>query len=520
MILDRLFETRASLENPSTTLSEALGAIPTTSNVVVNERRALQVVAFWSAVNTISDTLAVLPIKLIRKNNNNEHQVVTDHPVWARLDVAPNRYMDSIVFRSTLQSHVLTWGNGYAWLRRNAIGEVQAMLPLDPGTTKPVVKNKKLYYETQSEDVPKLLKARNVLHIPALSRDGLEGMSVIREQREMIGSALAAQEYGGRLFANGAKPGGILSFPGKVRDPDKLKSDIRAAYTGENQHSLMVLGGDAKYSSFSIPPDDAQFLQTREFSIDEIGRMFRLPLHFLNKMGQATFNNLEMMGTHFVQYTMMPWFQRWEQQLSRKLLTEEEIAAGYRFKVNVNALVRGDIATRSNLYTAAITSGWMTRNEVRALEDMNPLDGLDDPLVPLNLGVIGDDTDDEATGDGTPEDEGGTNDTDPDSDPAADSNERASFVVVQACAERLVQNECNAVQRAVKHDDRVLRIDRFYDKHEQLLVDNLAIPVELARQYCARHREQLANGQVLTELYLEWQTAGVVELINMSEALK
>lgn len=531
MILDRIFEQRASLENPSTSLSDpanwlfnAFGAAPSTANIVVTERNATQITAFWSAINTISDTLGELPIRLIKNNDDGTQAVVTGHPSLNRLRMSPNPMMSAVVFKSTLQAHVLTWGNGYAWIRRNAMQEPFALWPLLPQNTRPTIIDGKLKYRTrldmrlkeagQQENTEMVLDAENVLHVPALSRTGIVGMSIIGEQREMLGSALATQKFGSRFFANGAHAGGLLSFPGKITDPDKIRTQIEQKTGGENTHRLLVLDGDAKYQQFAVPPDDAQFLQTREFDVDEIGRMFRLPLHFLNKMGQATFNNLEMMGTHFVQFTMMPWIVRWEQEVTRKMLTEEEILSGLLFKFNVSALIRGDIKTRSEVHAKGIQNGWVTRNEVRALEDMNPLEGLDDPLVPLNLKAVGEDT-------GATDDNGDDNsDNSDDSSDDGDQDESASmFVLAKAAAERCANKEALALRRifAKAPNDAELAeaLESFYNSHREMVKSNLALTEEQAEAYCIDHGVEIFDARAsdqFEDVLIRWQTEGASEM--------
>lgn len=531
MILDRIFEQRASLENPSTSLSDpanwlfnAFGAAPSTANIIVTERNATQITAFWSAINTISDTLGELPIRLIKNNDDGTQAVVTGHPSLNRLRMSPNPMMSAVVFKSTLQAHVLTWGNGYAWIRRNAMQEPFALWPLLPQNTRPTIIDGKLKYRTrldmrlkeagQQENTEMVLDAENVLHVPALSRTGIVGMSIIGEQREMLGSALATQKFGSRFFANGAHAGGLLSFPGKITDPDKIRTQIEQKTGGENTHRLLVLDGDAKYQQFAVPPDDAQFLQTREFDVDEIGRMFRLPLHFLNKMGQATFNNLEMMGTHFVQFTMMPWIVRWEQEVTRKMLTEEEILSGLLFKFNVSALIRGDIKTRSEVHAKGIQNGWVTRNEVRALEDMNPLEGLDDPLVPLNLKAVGEDT-------GATDDNGDDNsDNSDDSSDDGDQDESASmFVLAKAAAERCANKEALALRRifAKAPNDAELAeaLESFYNSHREMVKSNLALTEEQAEAYCIDHGVEIFDARAsdqFEDVLIRWQTEGASEM--------
>lgn len=520
MIFDRLFESRASLENPSTSLSDpanwlfnAFGAQPTNSNIVVTERNATQITAFWSAVSTISDTLAELPIQLIQNKRDGTTKRIKNHPALMLLSLAPNPMMNAIVLRSTCQAHTLTWGNGYQWVKRDRSMRPVELWPLLPQHTRPVLKDGVLSFDTKLDIGQTLIPAADVIHVPALSRNGISGMSIIAEQREVLASMMAVNKFGSKFFANGARAGGLITFPGKVRDPEKIRDAIERAAGGEQIHGLLVLSDDAKYQQFAIPPDDAQFLQTREFGIDEIGRMFRLPLHFLNKMGQATFNNLESMGTHFAQYTMMPWLVRHEQEYSRKLLTQSELNRGFRFKYNLAALMRGDIKSRSEVYAKGITFGWLTRNEVRELEDRNPLEGLDDPLIPLNLGVVGE-TQSE------PEPPPDSDDPPPDDDDGnSDSDADRSFLILTAAAQRLANKEANKM-RAINNkpaDEQLDAVTRFYEGHVALMVENLAMTPIHARQYCRKRIAtafETSSPEALTEKLLQMVTSDVAKLVN------
>ena len=417
--------------------------------------------------------------------------------------------MTPVTFRAMQQASTLTWGNSYSYIVRNAMGNPVEIWPLPPNETRAVVKNRELFFDTRLDIGNTRLPSDEVLHVPALSRNGIDGMSIVAEQREMLGSALSQQSFAGRFFANGARPSGLISYPGKVRDKDKIKTALERAAGGENAHGLLVMDQDAKFQPFAIPPEDAQFLQTREFSVDEIGRMFRLPLHFLNKMGQATFNNLEMMGTHFVQYTMMPWIIRHEQEWTRKLLKPGEIDRGLRFKFNVAALIRGDIKTRSEVYAKAIQFGWMTRNEVRALEDHNPIDGLDDPLVPVNLAVVGEEP--EPAPEPEPEDPDDDDDTDDEEGDEEEMDSARSYLVLTSAATRLANKEANAVRRLWKREDGDGLV-AFYDQHAHHMAENLAMSVDDARQYCDNRLQQLLNEDV-DEVLMRMTTDDVAKLV-------
>lgn len=523
MILDRLFSKRASLENPSTSLSdpanwlfEAFGAQPTTANVTVSTRTATQITAFWSAVNTIADTIGELPVRLIQAKRDGSFKVIDRHPALDLLRLSPNPMMNAIVYKSTAQAHTLVHGNSYTWIKRDQAGSPGELWPLMPQETKAVIENGQLHFESRLDIGQTKFRPEDILHVPALARNGVDGMSIVAEQREVLGSVVAANRFGARFFGNGARPGGLLTFPGKVRDPEKVRKAVEQAAGGENQNGLVVLSEGADYKQMGIPPEDAQFLQTREFGVDEIARMFRLPSHFLNKMGQATFNNLEQMGTHFAQYTMMPWIIRHEQEYTRKLLTEAEIRRGMRFKLNVAALVRGDIKTRSEVYAKGIQFGWMTRNEVRALEDMNPLEGLDEPLVPMNLSVVGEEPEPMPEPEPPPEPA-------PDEEPEDEDQGERSYIVMTALVQRLANKEANAMRRiARKHYDAEQLTDEiaaFYRSFAELLVENLAMTPECARQYCEAHGIEFVDADNRDEVILRWTTAGVNELVNqLSEA--
>jgi len=518
MIFDKLLskrsatELRSSLANPDDWLFAAFGAVPSATGVAVNEKTAIQIVAYWSAVSTISDTLASLPLKLVRSLKDGNTETINIHPAL-RVLRNPNEMMVPITFRSTLQSQTLTHGNSYAYIVRNKLGQAVELWPLDPALTRPVVIKRRLFFDTTLDIGATRIPGADVLHVPSLTRNGIEGLSIIREQREMLGSAIAQQNFAAKFFNNGAKPSGLLAYPGKIRDTEKIKKALEDSTGGENAHSMMVLDQDAKFTPFSVPPEDAQFLQTREFSVDEIGRMFRLPLHFLNKMGQATFNNLEMMGTHFVQYTMMPWIIRHEQEYTRKLLKPGEIDRGLRFKFNVSALIRGDIKTRAEVYAKAIQFGWLTRNEVRALEDTNPLDGLDDPLIPMNLKVVGEEPEPEP--EPAPEDDP---EDDPDDDSETDSTEPGDedrgYLVLMAAATRLANKESMAVKRKMHQTDCEAALTEFYEGHAQLMVENLAIDIDSARQYCRDRIESLHDGVNLDEYLLRMTSTDVANLVN------
>ncbi len=278
-------------------------------------------------------------------------------------------------------SHLLLWGNAYAQIIRNARGEVVALYPLMPNKmTVDRDSNGRLFYlyQRSNEDTPSLgketqvyLAPSDVLHIPGLGFDGLVGYSPIAMAKNAVGLAIATEEYGAKFFANGAAPGGVLEHPGTIKDPQKIKESWNAAYQGSgNSHRVAVLEEGMKYQPIGISPEQAQFLETRKFQINEIARIFRVPPHMLADLEKSSFSNIEQQSLEFVKYTLDPWVVRWEQSMCRALLMESEKSKLF-IKFNVDGLLRGDYVSRMSGYATARQNGWMSANDIRELENLD-----------------------------------------------------------------------------------------------------------------------------------------------------
>lgn len=209
-----------------------------------------------------------------------------------------------------------------------------------------------------------------MLHIPGLGFDGLVGYSPIAMAKNAIGMAIACEEYGAKFFANGATPGGLLEYPGTVKNPEAVRESWNKGFSGGNSHKIAVLEEGMKYTPISISPEQAQFLETRKFQIDEIARIFRVPPHMVGDLEKSSFSNIEQQSLEFVKYTLEPWIIRWEQSINRALLSEKEKAA-YFVKFNVDGLLRGDYQSRMNGYATARQNGWMSANDIRELENLD-----------------------------------------------------------------------------------------------------------------------------------------------------
>jgi len=347
---------------------------------IVNERSAMQMTAVYSCVRILSEAIAGLPLQLYRYNEKGGKEKAIDHPLYFILHDEPNPEMTSFVFRETLMTHLLLWGNAYAQVIRNGKGEVMALYPLMPNRMTVDRDDKgNLYYTYQRTDDEAhtmkgdtvTLKPSDVLHIPGLGFDGLVGYSPIAMAKNAIGMAIACEEYGATFFANGAAPGGVLEHPGIIKDPEKVRESWNYAFGGsQNANKIAVLEEGMKYTPISISPEQAQFLETRKFQIDEIARIFRIPPHMIGDLEKSSFSNIEQQSLEFVKYTLDPWVARWEQTLVRALLSPDE-KKQYFIKFNVDGLLRGDYQSRMNGYAVARQNGWMSANDIRELENLD-----------------------------------------------------------------------------------------------------------------------------------------------------
>ena len=355
----------------------------TTSGKPVNETTAMQTTAVYACVRILSEAVASLPVHVYRYRADGGKEKVIDHPLYQVLHDEPNPEMTSFVFRETLMSHLLIWGNAYAQIIRDGAGRVLALYPLLPNKMDVQREDRgEIYYvySRSSDENPNFkeygdiqLKKEDVLHIPGLGFDGLIGYSPIAMAKNAVGMTLACEEYGASFFANGANPGGVLEHPGVLKDPAKVRESWNAVYRGSNNaHKIAVLEEGMKYQQIGIPPEEAQFLETRKFQINEIARLYRIPPHMIGDLDKSSFSNIEQQSLEFVKYTLDPWVIRWEQSLQKALLLPGE-KGKYFIKLNVDGLLRGDYQSRMQGYSNGRQNGWYSTNDIREMEDLNPL---------------------------------------------------------------------------------------------------------------------------------------------------
>ncbi len=387
--LSRVLDNRERRSSFPGWLVEHFGA-PTAAGPSVSEESALRFGAVYACVRIIAEDIASLPLITYRQQGRSKERA-RDHPLYTVLHDLANPETTSFEWREMMISHLLLWGNAYSEIEYSRNGEVLALWPLRPDRMEEIRRNRQgqLEYGYRLPDQTMTwLPWWRVHHIRGLGGDGIRGWSPIRlAARQAVGLGLAAEEFGARFFSNGARPGLLLKAPGKLSEKAfaRLQESFAAEHQGlSNAHRTKILEEGLDIVTVGIPPNEAQFLETRKFQVQEIARIFRVPPHLLADLDRATFSNIEHQSLSYVIHTLRPWLVRHEQAIYRDLLFVEE-RRDYFVRYQVAGLLRGDTATRYAAYTTAINSGFMTRNEARELEDWNPIDGLDEPLVPMNM---------------------------------------------------------------------------------------------------------------------------------------
>ena len=395
-IFNKLFNIRKNKEPPSDTsnpqswMIDVLGGSKSLAGTNVNEQTAMRSTAVLSCVRVISETLASLPLTVYKSTKGSKDKV--DNVIYELLHNAPNPYTTSFNFREVMQSNLLLYGNAYAEIEYDKNGQITALWHI-PVWRVQVFKAKDgdLVYKVTLEDgAERILQSYRVLHIAGLSYNGLVGFSPIQVAKESIGLALATEEFGSRFFGQGTNVGGVVEHPSALGEKayKNLKESLNETYAGlGNSHRLLLLEEGMKYSRSGIPPNDAQFIESRKFQIEEIARIFRVPLHMIGHLEHATFSNIEHQSIEFVVHTIRPYLVRWEQAIKMKLFKGTK----YYAEFNVEGLLRGDVKSRYDAYAVGRQWGWLSVNDIREKENMAklPIAVGDKYLSPLNMTILG-----------------------------------------------------------------------------------------------------------------------------------
>ena len=367
-------------------LNELFGGSSTDSGVSVTPDTALTYSAVYAAVRCIAESVSSLPLNYYERLPGGGKAHAKANPLHHLLHDEPNPEMTSLQWREASMAHLLLHGNSYTEIVRDLEGNAVELWPIDPTMVAPKrTDSGELYYELNRGK--NFITANNMLHIPGLSFDGISGVSPITLARQSLGLSMAIEQFGAGYFGRGARPGGVLTFPGQLSP--EARQNLRRSFEelhagGANSHRVALLEAGLKWEAIGVPPDDSQFLQSREFQIIEVARWFNLPPNKLKDLSKTSYNSLEQMEISFVVDTLRPWLVRWEQQLNRKIIRPKD-RGSYFFEHNVDGMLRGDQASRYQAYSVGRNWGWLSVNEIREKENQNPIEGGDVYMVPLNM---------------------------------------------------------------------------------------------------------------------------------------
>lgn len=352
----------------------------TKSGVRINETNAMQISSVHACIKVLSESVASLPLHLYKRLPNGK-TIDSSSNLYYILHTQANKDTTAYTFWETITYHICAWGNGYAYIERDNFGKVVGLWNLFPDQIEPYRNlDKKLKYRVTINGEMFDLDPIDVLHVVGFGFDGLKGKSPIKLAREAIGIAAATEEFGAKFFENGTHLGGIIEHPSKLSDASyaRLKTDFKNAHDGlTNAHKVRILEEGMKYQRLGIPPEDAQFIETRKFQTEEIARIYRVPLHMIGDLSRSTNNNIEHQGLEFTKYTLAPYLKRIEQSIIQRILVTDEEKKNYFAEFDTNGFLRGDIMSRFDAYSKLRNIGVINANEIRAMENLNPIEGGD-----------------------------------------------------------------------------------------------------------------------------------------------
>jgi HK97 family phage portal protein len=360
----------------------------TDSGVSVSQEKALRMSAVFACVRILAETVAMLPLIVYERLERGKRRAI-NHPLYTLLKDRPNEDMTSFEFRETVQGHMALWGNAYVHVEYDGGGQVRELFPLPPDNMIQIIQlagRWRYQYLLPGEEM-KWFDEAEIWHLRSLGSDGRMGYSPIALHRQAVGLGMAAEMFGARFFGNDARPGGVLEHPGSLskQAQQNLLESFESRHGGlSRSHRVGILEEGMKYHEIGMPLEDAQFIQTRRFQIQEIARIYRIPPHMLADLERATFSNIEHQSIEFVVQTMMPWFVRWEQAIDQRLMLERD-RRRYFAAFLVDGLLRGDTVSRYQAYAVGRQNGWLSANDIRELENQNPIEGGDTYFMPLNL---------------------------------------------------------------------------------------------------------------------------------------
>jgi len=354
---------------------------------VFDTDKALTLTAVWCAIRLLAESVSSLPISVFTKQANGDKLEDSKSPIYNLVKFKPNYYQNKITFFEFIMLSICTEGNSYVQIVRNNSGTPVQLICLSPSSVTVVVNNNELFYQVDGGSV---LDSSDVLHFKTITDDGVTGLSPIDQCAKALNWGVSLEEFGSTFFSNGAKPSSILQTDRALSDTalQRLKTSFNNNYGKlKNSNSTIVLEEGLTFKPISISPEQAQFLSSRQFSIEEVARIFNVPPHMLKDLSKSSFNNIEMQSREFVTYTLMPYITRIEQEMNLKLFRTNELGKTF-IEFNVNGLLRGDVKSRTEAYKTAITNGYMSINEVRQKENLNSIEGGDKHFMQMNMTTI------------------------------------------------------------------------------------------------------------------------------------
>ncbi len=449
-----------------------LGGKKTDSGAKVTAKTALGLSTYFACLRNISEDIGKLPLKVYRKDGRTKAEA-TDHPVYRLLHDEPNREMSAMAWRETVTHHAMGWGMGVSEIERDGAGRIIAFWPIHPSRIKLVRdEQRRLLYEIRTQDAgveTTYLPPEDVLHIHGLGGKGTTGYPLSVLAAQTIGLGLQTEKFAARFFGNGIVLSGYLKHPGKLGKEAKehIKRMWRTEYGGaEKSHDIAVLAEDMEWQQMGIPPEQAQFLQSRQFSVEDIARWFRMPPHKVQQLLRSTFKNIESQAIEYVVDTLLPWAKRWEQELKRKCFRDEtDLIAKHEFK----GLLRGDDQKRAAFYRTMWFVGAMSQDDIRECEDMNPIEGGHGGTyyVPSNV------TPSEIAAKGQVNSAKGQQRR-----PAPDNMPAAHLPLFEDALNRVLTKEVRATRRAAERFENNAEgladwVAEFYQGHRQYVIDAL-----------------------------------------------
>ena len=357
------------------------------NSTTIDNDKALTLTAVWCAIRLLSESVSSLPCSVYTKQSNGDKVEDPKNRIYDLIKYRPNRYQNKITFFEYIMMSICTDGNSYVQIVRDGSGRTSQLIPISPDTVDVVINDGELFYQIDSVGI---LDSADVLHFKTLTDNGIDGISPIDQCKKALSWAINLEEYGDTFFKNGAKPSSVLSTDRALSEQaiERLKNSFSNTYAKlKNSNSTIILEEGLSFTPISISPEQAQFLSSRQFSIEEVARIFNIPPHMLKDLSKSSFNNIEMQSQEFVTYTLMPYITRIENEMNYKLFRSNDVGKTF-IEFNVNGLLRGDVKTRNEAYKTAITNGYMSINEVRQKENLNSIEGGDKHFMQLNMTTI------------------------------------------------------------------------------------------------------------------------------------